>query len=146
MKRVIVIGMGSAFFAAALLGAGTATAAPDVVGMKYSDAKKEIRESGGRATVATRVGAQLDENQCIVTNVWDASFLRIARADNDEVAVALNCNGEYATATNPGTSVANPLGREAKAEDEAEAARKRAQRQAAQQEERELAAPVTPNN
>lgn len=145
MKRVIV-GLGSAIVAASLLGAGTASAAPDVVGMKYSDAKKEIRDSGGRATVATRVGAQLDENQCIVTNVWDASFLRIARADRDQVQVALNCNGEYATATNPGTSVANPLGREAKAEDDAEAARKLAQRQAARLEEQELAAPVTPNN
>ncbi|MEO3758156.1 PASTA domain-containing protein [Mycobacterium sp. B14F4] len=146
MKRVIVVGLGSAFVAAAtvVFGAGTAAAAPDVVGMTYSDAKKEIRDAGGKAVIASRVGDQLDENKCIVTNVWDSSFLRIASADNNEMSVALNCAGEYATATNPGLSVANPLGREAKQQDEEEAARKRAARQAAQQEEQELALAATP--
>lgn len=144
MKKFIVFGMGSAVVAlaasATLFGAGTAAAAPDVVGMTYSDAKKEIRDAGGRAVIASRVGDKLDENKCIVTNIWDSSFLRIDAADRDEMSVALNCAGEYATATNPGASVASPLGREAKAQDEAEAA----ERRAARLEEQELAQAATP--
>lgn len=139
MKKFIVVGMGSAVVAvaasAALFGAGPAAAAPDVVGMTYSDAKKEIRDAGGRAVIASRVGDKLDENKCIVTNIWDSSFLRIDAADRDEMSVALNCAGEYATATNPGASVASPLGRAAKSE---------AEEEAAEQEEQELAEAATP--
>jgi hypothetical protein len=139
MKKLVVIGAGPAVAAAAvsfaLLGAGTAAAAPDVVGMKYSDAQEEIEDSGGSAIVATRVGDKLEEGDCIVTNAWDASFLRIDSAADDQVQVALNCAGEYATATNPGASIASPLGREAKSQ---------AEEEAAEQEEQELAEAATP--
>jgi hypothetical protein len=144
MKKLIALGAGSVFAvavaSAALFGTATASAAPDVVGKKYSDAQEAIQKSGGSAVVASRVGDQLDEADCIVTNAWDASFLRISNADNSQVNVALNCNGAYATANEPGTSVQDPLGREAKSE-----AEKEAQKQAASQEEAELAAPETPN-
>ncbi|MGE2688415.1 hypothetical protein [Mycolicibacterium pulveris] len=102
-------------------GVGVASADPDVVGKKYSDATKEIKSSGGTAVVASRVGDRLSQGSCIVTNAWDASFLRGGRADRGEIMVSLNCNGDYASATNPGTSLQHPLGREAKAADEAEA-------------------------
>ncbi|ULE35300.1 hypothetical protein [Mycobacterium sp. IDR2000157661] len=137
--RMQVLGIGavtSAAVAMALFGAGAAHAAPDVVGMAYSDAQEEIEDSGGSAVVASRVGDQLDEGDCIVTNVWEASFLRIDSSDDSQVQVALNCNGEYATATDPGASVGNPLGRLAKT---------KAEEEAAQQEEEELAAPETPD-
>jgi hypothetical protein len=53
----------------------------------------------------------------------------------DEVRLNLNCAGGYATATNPGASVASPAGREARAAaDEAAAA-----------EEQELAEVSTPD-
>jgi hypothetical protein len=138
VKKLIVLGAGAvatAATSAALFGAGTAAAAPDVVGMKYSDAKKEIQDAGGRAVIATRVGDKLSEGNCIVTNVWDSSFMRITKADRDEMSVALNCAGEYATATNPGASVASPLG---------SAAKSKAEEEAAQEEEQELAEAATP--
>jgi hypothetical protein len=139
MKKLVVISAGPAVAAAAvslaLFGAGTAAAAPDVVGMKYSDAQEEIEDSGGSAIIATRVGDKLEEGDCIVTNAWDASFLRIDSSASDQVQVALNCAGEYATATNPGASVGSPLGREAKSQ---------AEEEAAEQEEQELAEAATP--
>lgn len=141
MKKLIVLGAGSAFAVAAasslVLGAGIASAAPDVVGDKYSDAQEAIQESGGSAVVASRFGDKLDEGDCIVTNAWDASFLRIDSSDDSQVNVVLNCSGAYASATNPGTSVQNPLGREAKSE---------AEKEAAEQEEQELAGPEIPDN
>ncbi len=140
MKKLIVFGAGPAVAAVAaataLFGAGTAAAAPDVVGDTYSDAQEAIEEDGGSATVASRFGDKLDEGDCIVTNAWDASFLRIDSSASDQVQVALNCNGAYATATNPGTSVQNPLGREAKS---------KAEEEAAEQEEQELAEAATPD-
>lgn len=139
MKKLIVLGAGSAFAVAAatslLFGAGIASAAPDIVGDKYSDALEAIEEDGGTAVVASRFGDKLDEGDCIVTNAWDASFLRIDSSDESQVNVALNCSGAYASATSPGSSVQNPLGREAKSE---------AEKEAAEQEEQELAEAETP--
>lgn len=136
VNKVIAIGFVSAMSAAALLGAGAAAAAPNVVGMKYSDAQEQIENAGGKAVVASRVGDKLDLADCIVTNVWDSSFLRIDSADSSEMSVALNCNGEYATATHPGASVGNPAGR---------AAKSKAEQEAANQEQQELESPVTPD-
>ena len=139
MKKLIVLGTGSVFAVAAaaslLFGAGVAAAAPDVVGDKYSDAQEAIKDGGGSAVVASRFGDKLDEGDCIVTNAWDASFLPIDASDDSQVNVALNCSGAYASATNPGTSVQNPLGREAKTE---------AEQEAAEQEAQELAEAETP--
>jgi hypothetical protein len=126
----------------ALFGSGVAAAAPDVVGQPYSDAASAIEEEGGTAVVAVRTGDKLPEEECIVTNAWDAPFVRdlvyedtaFSHAEG-EVMVALNCAGEYATATNPGASLLSPAGREAKAAaDEAAAA-----------EEEELAGASTPD-
>ncbi|OBG99188.1 hypothetical protein A5698_01260 [Mycobacterium sp. E136] len=128
--------MSVAATSAVLLGSGIASAAPSVVGMKYSDAQEEIENAGGKAVVASRVGDKLDLGDCIVTNIWDSSFLRIDQADSSEMSVALNCAGEYATATNPGASVADPLGR---------AAKSKAEEEAANQEQQELENPVTPD-
>ena len=134
-KLIVVLGAGSAAASAALFGAGVAAAAPDVVGDSYSDASEAIEEDGGTVVVASRVGDKLDQGDCIVTTVSDASFLRIDTADEGEVMLSLNCAGGYATATNPGASLASPAGREAKAAaDEAAAA-----------EEEELADASTPD-
>ena len=128
--RKYVLGVGAAAAAAAamaLFGAGTAAAAPDVVGMTYADASEEIDSDGGSPVVAVRVGDKTEQDDCIVANVWDASFYRDLGdeygGDDGEVMLALNCNGGHATATNPGASVASPAGRESKvAADEAAAA------------------------
>lgn len=140
MKKLIVLGAGSAFAVAAasslVLGAGIASAAPDVVGDKYSDAEAAISDSGGSAVIASRFGDKLDEGDCIVTNAFDASFLRNGEDDGGQVNLVLNCSGAYATATNPGSSVASPLGSAAKSE---------AEQQAAEEQEQELAEVSTPD-
>lgn len=141
VKKIITLGAGPAVVmvtaaAGALASAGTAAGLPDVVGEPYADAASAIEEDGGTVRVASRVGDKLDQDDCVVTNAWDASFLRIDAADDSEVMVVLNCAGSFATATNSGTSVAHPLGREAKSA---------AEEQAATEEERELANPVTPD-
>ncbi len=135
----MMLGLGAVVAAAsasavALFGAGTAAAAPDVVGQPYSDAVDAIESGGNSAVVATRVGDKLDEGDCIVVNAWDQSFLRID-SSGSHVSVALNCAGEYATATNPGASVASPLGRVAKS---------KAEEEASDAEEQELAEVSTP--
>ena len=137
MKKLVVLGAGTAMAAsAALFGAGVAAAAPDVVGDTYSDAEQAISNSGGDAVVASRFGDKLEQDDCIVTNVQDASFLRIDSSASGEVMVSLNCSGAYATATNPGQSVQHPLGRAAKSQ---------AEEEAAEQEEQELAEAATPD-
>lgn len=145
MKKLSILAGGGIVVAApalALFGSGVAAAAPDVIGQPYSDAVSAIEEEGGTAVVAVRTGDKLSQDECIVTNAWDAPFVRdlvyedtaFAHADS-EVMVALNCAGGYATATSPGASQASPMGREAKAAaDEAAAA-----------EEQELAEVSTPD-
>ena len=135
-KLTIIAGAAAATASAALFGAGIAGAAPDVVGDTYSDASSTIEQSGGTAVVATRTGSGADTGDCIVTNAWDASFIREGTSANGrEVMVALNCNGDVASAGKPGNSVASPTGREAKAaQEEAEAA-----------EQQELEAVSTPD-
>jgi hypothetical protein len=133
MKKLMFLGTGAAVAAAAasaaLFGAGVAGAAPDVVGQTYADAVSAIEEEGSSAVVAVRVGSKLAQDDCIVTNATDAPFVRdmdfageFGHADS-EVMLSLNCDGGYATATNPGASLASPAGRLAKAAaDEAAAA------------------------
>ncbi|MCV7300857.1 hypothetical protein H7J93_14600 [Mycobacterium barrassiae] len=142
MKKLIVLGAGPVVASAAaalVFGAGTAAAAPDVVGQTYADAQTAIEDGGGTAVVASRFGDKLDEGDCIVTNAYDASFLRDGVDDGGQVNVVLNCSGAYATAKNPGASVASPLGGAAKSEaDEAE-------KQAANEEEQSLEEVSTPD-
>jgi hypothetical protein len=130
----------SAAGAAVFLGAGAAGAIPDVVDRPYSDAKSMIEESGGTPVIATRTGGGADEGDCLVANAWEAGYPRVSArgriTGNDEVLVALNCNGELAAAGSAGNSAASPVGRAAKSE---------AEQEAAQQEEQELAEAATPN-
>jgi hypothetical protein len=136
---------GIAMGALGLFGAGTASAAPDVVGMTYGDAVSSIEEGGGTAKISVTVGDRQDAmGDCLVTNATDAPFVRdsegeFAHADG-EVLLALNCNRGAATGTTPGASAASPEGRDftAKAEEAA---------QQAQSEQGELAqAGATPGD
>lgn len=144
MKNLSILAGGGLVVASAsvaLFGSGVAAAAPDVVGQPYSDAAAAIEEEGSTAFIAVTVGGSLPQDECIVTNAWDAPFIRPMTDDvyyeqaQGEVMLALNCAGGYATATNPGASLLSPAGREAKAAaDEAAAA-----------EEQELAEVSTPD-
>src|ERR1700754_1028989 len=124
----------------ALFGTGSASAA-DYDGQTYADAAAAIEESGGTPVVATRIGSLLPQDECIVMNSQDHSSLRDPPDDvymlpvTDEVRLNLNCAGGFATATNPGASLASPAGGEPNAAaDEAAAA-----------EEQELAEVSTPD-
>ena len=141
MNRFSILGGGALVAASAsmaLFGSGVACAAPDVVGQTYADAVTAIEDEGGTAVVAARVGDKLEQDECIITNAWDAPFLRdvgdaFEHADS-EVMLSLNCAGAYATATNPGASVLNPAGREAKAAADEAAAQAAAEEEAALEE------------
>jgi hypothetical protein len=132
VKKSIVLSAGSVLAASAcmaLFGTGVATA-DDYAGQTYADASSAASDAGQSVVVAGRVGDKLSQDECIVTRSQTAPFVRdlvyedtaFAHADS-EVQFYLNCNGGYASATNPGASVASPEGREAKAAaDEAAAA------------------------
>jgi hypothetical protein len=122
VKKLIVFAGGAVVAASAsmgLFGVGVAAAAPDVVGQTYADASQAIDEAGDTAVVANTIGGRLPQDECIVTNAQDAPFIRDSDGEfghaDGEVLLALNCNGGYASAKNPGASVASPEGREAKA-------------------------------
>lgn len=123
-KRYLGV-VASAAAAMALFGAGTASA-DDYVGQTYADASEAMDEEGLDPIVATRVGDKLEDDDCIVVAAWSPPFLRGVGDDfefsEDEMLVSLNCAGPFATATNPGASVANPLGRDAKKQAEEEEA------------------------
>lgn len=127
MNKLMAVGAGTAGALAviSLVGAGTAAATPDVVGKKYSDASQAISDGGGTPKIAVTVGSELSQDDCIVTNVWNAPFVRDTGGSyghaSGEVMLSLNCDGDHATATHPGASVASPAGHAAKqAADKAE--------------------------
>ena len=107
-------------------------------GQTYADASSAASDAGQTLIVANRVGDKLEQDECIVAQVLGCAvrtgcrFLGEFGHASDEVLVSLNCNGDHATATNPGASVASPEGREAKAAADEAAAQ--------QSEEAELAA------
>jgi Pyruvate/2-oxoacid:ferredoxin oxidoreductase gamma subunit len=116
-----VIGISATGLVLAVAGAGAAHAAPDVVGQTYSDAASAIEGGGGTVNVAVTVGSRLPRDECIVTNAWSVRQLVPQTSDTyfeytqGVTQVALNCDGDHATADHPGASVASPEGREAKA-------------------------------
>ena len=132
MKKLIVVGSGAigALAVSALLG-GAVASADDYAGQTYSDASSAASDAKQTVVVAGRVGDKLAQDDCIVERSQAAPF-----ADGSGVAVAdtvqfyLNCNGGYATAKTPGTSLGTQEGRAAKA----------AADQAAAEEEEEAAA------
>jgi hypothetical protein len=119
VKNHIVLGAGAAVVAAAamaLFGTGTA-AADDYAGQTYADASAAASDAGASVTVASTVGGKLPTDECIVTRSQTAPFASaIDGAHYDgQVQFYLNCNGGYATATNPGNSLGSTPGREFKA-------------------------------
>jgi hypothetical protein len=119
VKKSIVLSVGSVVAASAfvaLFGTGVA-AADDYAGQTYADASSTAVSAGQTVVVAGRVGDKLSQDECLVTRSQTAPF---ASANDgvhysSQVQFYLNCNGGYASATNPGASLASPEGREAKA-------------------------------
>ena len=137
MKTIIIsastVGAaGVAMGALGLFGAGIASAAPDVVGMTYSDAVSAIEDAGSTAKIAVTVGDRQDAmGDCLVTSATDAPFVRdvdgsFGHADS-EVLLTLNCDRGAATATTPGASMGSPEGRAFQAKAEEQAAQQQSQ-------------------
>jgi hypothetical protein len=129
VNKLIFFGAGAVGAASlALFGAGTAAAAPDVVGQTYEDASAAIEDDGGTPKIAVTVGSFLPQDECVVTNAWDVVFIRDDEGEfahaADEVMLSLNCNGGHATHNNPGASAASSAGRQSSSaiQDAAEAA------------------------
>jgi hypothetical protein len=119
VKKSLVLSAGSAVAASALMalfGTGVA-AADDYAGQTYADASSAASDAGQTVVVAARVGDKLSQDECLVTRSQTAPFASANDGAHvsDQVQFFLNCNGGYATATNPGASLASPEGREAKA-------------------------------
>ena len=113
MTGKLIVLAAAAGAVSAMFGAGVANAEPDLTGMTYSDAKTTIQNMGATPQVSARVGDRLSENDCLVTG-----HTRSAKpphgfpgAGTNIVLVALDCNGNVASATNPGYSAGSPEGR-----------------------------------
>jgi hypothetical protein len=117
---------GSAVAASALMGLfGTGVAAADdYAGKTYADASSSASDAGLKVVVASRVGDKLSQDDCLVTRSQTAPFASANDGAHvsDQIQFYLNCNGGFATVTNPGASVASPEGRAAKAAAEEAAA------------------------
>jgi hypothetical protein len=115
MHVFVGTGVLAAAASAAVVGAGSAAAAPDVVGQTYNDAKQTIQETGATAVIATKTGSLASLDACIVTNAWNKPQVDNPRggSDQQQVMVALNCNAAVATAGSAGNSAASPEGRQA---------------------------------
>ena len=116
MKMLTVLFGAAAGVAATMsVGAGIASAAPDVVGQTYFDAKQTIQATGSQAVVATRIGGRADDDKCIVTNAWVRTSVTqvYEKPKYDAVLVALNCTAAVASPGSPGNSAASPEGRQA---------------------------------
>jgi hypothetical protein len=101
--------------ASAMFGAGVASALPDLTGMTYSEAASAIQQTGASAQVSARVGDRLSEGDCLVTGSTKSATPPngFAGAGSNVVLVALDCNGNVASANSPGYSAASPQGRKA---------------------------------
>ena len=138
MKKLIVVGSSviGALAVSALVGGGVASA-DDYAGQTYADASSAASDAKQTVVVAGRVGDKLAQDDCIVERSQTAPFASANDGAHvsDTVQFYLNCNGGYATAKTPGTSLGSQEGRAAKA----------AADQAAAEEEEELAAASTPD-
>ncbi|WP_029104833.1 hypothetical protein [Mycobacterium sp. 360MFTsu5.1] len=123
VRNVIVIGAVKTVAVSMSMFGGGVAAADDYANQTYADASAAAGDAGQTVIIATRTGDKLAQNDCIVTSSQPAPFVH-AEVHVTKLLFNLNCNGGYATATNPGASLQSSAGREAKAAaDEAAAAK-----------------------
>jgi beta-lactam-binding protein with PASTA domain len=121
VRKLIAIGVGAAGVAIALVGQGTAAAAPDVSGQTYAKAKETLSGAGLTPVVATRVGDRVAEDDCVVDRVQDANFVNgTGSPASKTVKVYLNCYGTTAANNKPGYSNQDPMSKTVKAAQAAE--------------------------
>ena len=90
---------------------------PDVIGMTYAKATSAISAAGLTAAVASRVGDQKSQPDCVVTNARVESVPQRGNhpTAGTNVSISLNCYAAEASATSPGFSAASPEGKAAAA-------------------------------
>jgi hypothetical protein len=130
MKKLVVIStaaVGAMVVPMSLFGTWVA-AADSYAGQTYADASSALSGAGLKGVIATREGAALPTDQCVVTRSEKASWIKGDKFGGvtDTVLLFLNCNGAVASATTPGNSAASPEGRAALAAAKAAAAKEQA--------------------
>jgi hypothetical protein len=124
VKRLVVLAMSvlvSAAATAGLLGGGVASAAPNLTGALYKDAKAQLAKFGLTPIVKSRTGDRVRDDQCVV------DFIQDAPGAKGTVFVSLNCYADVASQYGPGYSLQSPEGRAAKEAQDKAAAAKEAQ-------------------
>src|SRR4051794_10057302 len=99
----------AAFACLLLMGSGIASADdPDILGLKYSEAKALISEADMTPVVATTVGDQLPQGQCRVVNASKVTTRNSSgEPDHLTMQLALTCYRADANANSPGFSSAD---------------------------------------
>jgi hypothetical protein len=120
VKRLVVLAMSVLVSAAAatagLSGGGVASAAPNLTGALYKDAKAQLAKFGLTPIVKSRTGDRVRDDECVV------DFIQDAPGAKGKVFVSLNCYANVASQYGPGYSLQSPQGRAAKdAQDKAAA-------------------------
>jgi hypothetical protein len=113
MSKKFMVLLAIAGATSATFGTGVASADQNLVGMTYSEASQAIQQTGSSAQVSARVGDRLTESDCLVTGATRSAAppRGFDNAGSKIVLVALDCNGDVASATNPGYSAGSPEGR-----------------------------------
>lgn len=125
MRKLIVIAAGLAL---TFVGHGVASAdaLSDVTGKYYGQAKQVLSQAGLTPIVATRVGDQVTEDECVIDRIQHADFVSgTGGPSSNRVFVYLNCYANVASNHDAGYSRQSQLGRaayEAQQQAEAEAA------------------------
>lgn len=123
MRKLIAVGAGVAL---TLVGHGVASAdaLSDVTGKYYGQAKEVLSQAGLTPIVATRVGDQVAEDECVIDRIQHAEFITGTGAPGrgGSVYVYLNCYANVASPQQAGYSRQSQLGRAAyEAQQQAEA-------------------------
>ncbi len=140
MRKLIVVGAGAAGVVMAMVGHGVAgaDALSDVTGKYYGQAKEVLSSAGLTPIIATRVGDQVSEDECVIDRIQHADFLGGAGAPvSNTVYVHLNCYANVASPQQPGYSRQSQLGRAAYEAQQQAAAEAQAEAEAQQQAESE---------
>jgi hypothetical protein len=115
MKSIVrmIVAVGAAAISVIMFGVGVASA-DELTNVTYADASAKISEWNMTAVIATVVGDQLSTDDCTVTR-WQKA--RPGEVNGQwKVLLSLNCNQGLASAVSPGSSLASPEGRQAKAD------------------------------
>jgi hypothetical protein len=145
----MVAGAGAASVVMALVSHGVAgaDALSDVTGKYYGQAKQVLSSAGLTPVVATRVGDQVGDDDCVIDRIQHADFLGGAGAAvSNRVFVHLNCYANVASPDEAGYSRQSQLGRAAYEAQQQAAAQAQAEAEAEAQQQAESEQDVTAEN